>query len=298
MSSDWANQKERGSPIALRLILWIAKNLGRPTARCILHPITLYFLLVAKTERQASRDYLNRILGRRASLSEVAQHIHCFASTILDRVFLLTDQSDVLDIKLNKPEEFYQLINQGQGCLLLGAHLGSFEVLRTPAINTYKMPLKILMYQNHSERVSNIFMQLNPEIAQSIIPLGQTDTMLKVADAVAEGKAVAMLGDRSIGHEKVVKCNFLGETAYFPTGPMLLASVLKVPVIFFVGLHMGGNRYELHFEKFSDRVIIDRTQRDSDTQKWVQRYVERLEFYTKKAPNNWFNFYNFWKKDE
>jgi len=297
MSSDWANQEERGSPFALRLILWIAKNLGRNIARTILHPITLYFLLAAKTQRQASRDYLSRILGRRATLSEVAQHIHCFAATILDRVFLLADRSDVLEIKRNKPEEIYQLVDKGQGCLLLGAHLGSFEVLRAPAINERKMPLKILMYQNHSEQVSNIFTQLNPEIAQSIIPLGETDSMLKVADAVAEGNAVALLGDRTIGNEKVVECDFLGQTALFPIGPMLLASVLKVPVILFVGLHMGGNRYELYFEKFADKVVIDRKQRSVETQKWVQRYADRLEFYAKKAPNNWFNFYDFWKKN-
>ena len=298
MSAGWANQDERGSPFALRLILWIAENLGRNFARLILHPITLYFLFIAKAQRKASRQYLKRIFGREASLFEVARHIHCFAATILDRVFLLADRGDELMIQRDKPEEIYKLVDNGQGCLLLGAHLGSFEVLRVPAINEKKMPLKILMYQNHSEQVSNVFMNLNPEIAQSIIPLGETDTMLKVADAVADGKAVAMLGDRTIGSEKVVECDFMGEKARFPAGPMLLASVLKVPVIFFVGLHMGGNRYELYFEKFSDRVVLDRKQRDEDLQKWVQHYADRLEFYARKAPNNWFNFYDFWSKDD
>jgi len=297
MSDDWAKQEERGSPFALRLILWIAQHLGRSFARIVLHPITLYFLLMAKPQRNASRRYLGRILDRQATLFDVAQHIHCFASTILDRVFLLADRSSELDIQRNNPEEVYRLLDQGQGCLLLGAHLGSFEVLRAPAINERKMPLKILMYPNHNEQISKIFMGLNPEVAQSILPLGQTDTMLKVADAVAEGKAVAMLGDRATGSEKSVNCNFLGKAAQFPTGPMLLASVLKVPVILFVGLHMGGNRYELYFEKLADRVVIDRKQRDVDLQQWMQLYADRLEYYARKAPYNWFNFYDFWDED-
>ena len=297
MSSDWANQEERGSPFALRLILWIAQNLGRSFARIVLYPITLYFLLMAKPQRNASRRYLGRILDRQATLFDVTQHIHCFASTILDRVFLLADRSSEFDIQRNNPEEVYRLLDQGQGCLLLGAHLGSFEVLRAPAINERKMPLKILMYPNHNEQISKIFMGLNPEVAQSILPLGQTDTMLKVADAVAEGKAVAMLGDRAIGSEKSVNCHFLGKTAQFPAGPMLLASVLKVPVILFVGLHMGGNRYELYFEKLADRVVIDRKQRDVDLQRWMQLYADRLEYYARKAPYNWFNFYDFWNED-
>jgi predicted LPLAT superfamily acyltransferase len=297
MSREWIKQKERGSPFALRLILWIAQNLGRSVARAILYPITLYFLLMAKPQRNASFRYLSRVLGRQATLLDVAQHIHCFASTILDRVFQLADRSDEFDIQCNNPEEIYHLLDQGQGCLLLGAHLGSFEVLRSLAINKHKMPLKILMYPNHNEQISKIFMQLNPEVAQSILPLGETDTMLKVADALAEGKAVAMLGDRTVGSEKSVNCRFLGKTAQFPAGPMFLASVLKVPVIFFVGLHMGGNRYELYFEKLADQVVIDRKQRGVDLQRWMQVYVDRLEHYARKAPHNWFNFYDFWNED-
>ncbi|MCF6353809.1 MAG: hypothetical protein L3J26_01690 [Candidatus Polarisedimenticolaceae bacterium] len=297
MSDDWVSQKERGTPFALRLILWIAQHLGRGFARLFLYPITLYFLLIAKPQRMASQQYLNRILGRPATLSDVARHIHCFASTILDRVFLLADRSSEFEIKRHNPEEVYNLIDQGQGCLLLGAHLGSFEVLRAPAINERKLPLKILMYPNHNEQISKIFMELNPEVAETVLPLGEMDTMLRVADAVADGKAVAMLGDRAIGSEKSVDCRFLGKVAKFPAGPMLLASVLKVPVILFVGLHMGGNRYELYFEKLADRVVVDRKQRDADLQKWVQRYADRLEHYARKAPNNWFNFYDFWDKD-
>jgi len=297
MSGDWVKQKERGTPFALRLILWIAQNLGRSVARVVLYPITLYFLLVAKPQRTASRQYLTCILKRDITLLDIARHIHCFASTILDRVFLLADRSDEFNIQHNNPEVVYKLINQGQGCLLLGAHLGSFEVLRVSAISEHKIPLKILMYPNHNEQISKIFMELNPEVAQSILPLGEMDTMLKVADAVAEGKAVAMLGDRTVGNEKSVDCCFLDKTARFPTGPMLLASVLKVPVILFVGLHMGGNRYELYFEKLADKVVIDRKQRDADLQKWVQIYADRLEYYARKAPYNWFNFYDFWDED-
>lgn len=297
MSDDWVSQKERGTPFALRLILWIAQHLGRGFARLFLYPITLYFLLMAKPQRIASQQYLSRILGRPATLSDVARHIHCFAATILDRVFLLADRSSEFEIKRHNPEVVYNLINQGQGCLLLGAHLGSFEVLRAPAINECKLPLKILMYPNHNEQISKIFMGLNPEVAETVLPLGEMDTMLRVADAVAEGKAVAMLGDRTIGSEKSVDCRFLGQTAKFPAGPMLLASVLKVPVIFFVGLHMGGNRYELYFEKLADQVVVDRKQRDADLQKWVQRYADRLDYYARKAPYNWFNFYDFWDGD-
>ena len=63
MSQSWRQQSERGSPFALRLILWIALNLGRPTARLLLYPISIYFLFRAAEQRNASRNYLSLVLG-------------------------------------------------------------------------------------------------------------------------------------------------------------------------------------------------------------------------------------------
>ncbi len=81
-------------------------------------------------------------------------------------------------------------------------------------------------------------------------------------------------------------------------GYILLASVLKVPVILFFGLYRGDNRYDIHFELFTDQVTIERNNRSADLQLWTQRYANRLEHYARLAPYNWFNFYDFWNEDE
>ena len=57
MSQVWNRQVERSNPFLLRLIRWIALHLGRPAARVILYPITLYFLLFAPVARRGSRDF-------------------------------------------------------------------------------------------------------------------------------------------------------------------------------------------------------------------------------------------------
>ena len=79
---------------------------------------------------------------------------------------------------------------------------------------------------------------------------------------------------------------------------MLLASVLRAPVILFYGIYRGGNRYDIYFELFADQVTVDRNNRSADIQRWTQGYVDRLEHYARQAPYNWFNFYNFWDEDE
>ncbi|NJN45664.1 MAG: lipid A biosynthesis acyltransferase, partial [Candidatus Competibacteraceae bacterium] len=68
------------------------------------------------------------------------------------------------------------------------------------------------------------------------------------------------------------------------------------PVIIFFGLYRGSNRYDIHFERLADVITLDRACRQQQLQHWAQRYAERLEHYTRSAPYNWFNFYDFWEE--
>ncbi len=298
VSITWKQQRERGSSSALRLILWIALNLGRSSARLCLYPITLYFLLTGSAQRRASKQFLSLALNRKPRLADLAKHIHTFSSTILDRVFLLAEDKDTFDVTYHHPEIVVDMAQQGRGCILLGSHLGSFEILRSMAKLEHNIPVKILMYPQHNERITRIFAEINPAMAATVIPLGRTDTLIRVAEEIADGALVGMLGDRTVEDDKLTHCTFFGKQTTFSEGPMLLASVLKAPVILFYGIYRGGNRYDIYFELFADQVTVDRNNRSADLQRWTQRYVNRLEHYARQAPYNWFNFYDFWNEDE
>jgi predicted LPLAT superfamily acyltransferase len=64
------------------------------------------------------------------------------------------------------------------------------------------------------------------------------------------------------------------------------------------GLFSGPNRYELLCEPFCDVLTLDREARDEALRAHAQRYASRLEEVVKRAPYNWFNFYDFWRTDE
>ncbi|MDJ0807024.1 MAG: lipid A biosynthesis acyltransferase [Gammaproteobacteria bacterium] len=298
MSVSWKKQRERGSTGALRLILWIALNLGRRSTRLLLYPITLYFLLTTSTQRKASRQFLALALDRKPHLGDVARHFHTFAATILDRVFLLEEDKDAFDVNYHHPELVVEMAKQGRGCILLGSHLGSFEILRSMAKLEHQIPVKILMYPKQNERITQAFATLNPAMANTVIPLGRTDTLIRVSEEISQGALVGMLGDRTEEQDKLTHCTFFGQQTSFSQGPMLLASVLKAPVILFYGLYRGGNRYDIYFELLAEQVTVDRKQRARDIQQWTQRYAARLEHYARMAPYNWFNFYDFWNEDD
>jgi predicted LPLAT superfamily acyltransferase len=294
--AQWKRRPEGGGRFALWLIRTFAQRCGRGAARLVLLPITLYFLIRRGPERRASRAYLTRVFRRPARLIEVARHIHCFAATIIDRVYLLSERFRRFDIRVFGVEPVHALMDRG-GVLLLGSHLGSFEALRVLSLQRPSAKVRVVLDVGHNPAITTLLNALNPEIARTVIDAGQDGTaiVLAIKEALDEGALVTLLADRVHLGEQSVPAQFLGERADFPASPWLIASILKVPVALCFGLYLGGNRYDLHFEVFSEVLRIDRRQRQQELALWVQRYADRLEHYLRIAPYNWFNFYDFWK---
>src|SRR6266480_2680053 len=290
----WATLPERGTPASLRAIAWIAVHLSRPTARLLLYPITAYFLITAHTARRTSYEYLTRVRSRSARWWHVFRHFHCFSATILDRVYLLRGKFERFRVTVHGKEILHRHVETGRGGILLGSHLGSFEMLRALGVMQGSVPLKVLMDTVHNQNITRFFDALNPQIAETVIAPDRTDTLIRVKESLDTGSFVGILGDRVSSGDKTTRCQFLGTSATFPAGPVLLAAMMHCPVILFFGLYRGGNDYEIYFEHFADEIVLNRARRAEDIHLWMQRYAERLEHYARRAPYNWFNFYPFW----
>ena len=77
-------------------------------------------------------------------------------------------------------------------------------------------------------------------------------------------------------------------------GPFRLAAMLRRPVILMMGIYRGGSRYDIHFEQLADFSERGAARSGSGIDAAMQAYVSRLEHYSRLAPYNWFNFYDFW----
>ena len=294
VSQDWLALSERGSVRALSLIHWIGTSIGRPAGRLLLYPISLYFLFTAPPQRRASLAYLRRVVGTQAGWREVFRHIHTFAATILDRAFLLAGHFGQFDFRIHGGDVVLDQVRSKRGCLLLGSHLGSFEALRVLGTSQKHFPLKVLMNVQHNPAITRFFNRLNPDVAETIIPIRGPNTLLEVRDRLDEGYVIGTLGDRVVNREKSLRCRFLGGHAQFPVGPVLIAAVTGCPVILAFALYAGGNRYDVYFEQLTDGIPSEHRNRPDLIQGWLQRYADRLAYYTRLSPYNWFNFFDFW----
>ena len=281
--------------LMLRTMSWISLRLGRPAGRVVLCLIAGYFLLFAPASRAGSHAYLTRALQRPIRWRDIYRHFFCFAATIHDRIYLLNQRFDLFDIQVHGRELMEASLAESRGLFLLGAHMGSFEVIRALGRQDAGLKIAIAMYEENARNLNQMLSAINPSAQQDVIGLGKLDAMLKINEHLDRGGLVGMLGDRTFGKDALQTVTLLGSPAHLPVGPFRMAAILRRPVFFMTGLYLGKNRYEIHFEKLADFSQIQTGQRQAEMLRAMTRYAELLERYCRRAPYNWFNFFDFWK---
>lgn len=293
-SPEWIVRPERGVLPLMKLGVRIALWLGRHAARLFLYPICLYYLASSVGAARASRQYLARVLGRPPGIADVFRHYLTFASCVLDRVFLLNEQMEQFDIRVHGEEIVREILGRGGGCVLFGAHFGSFEVARAVGRRQGNVPISLVMYEENARKIRAALAAINPQLETEVIGLGRMDSLITVADRLNRGHFVGLLVDRNVSGEDRVRLPFLGAPAPFPQGPFRMAMLLQKPVVTMIGIYRGGRTYEVFFEALFEPSELRASEGTEGLDLAMRRYVARLEASCRAAPFNWFNFYDFW----
>jgi predicted LPLAT superfamily acyltransferase len=293
--ADWVRHRERGSIALLRLMSFVSLRLGRTLSRIPLYGIAIYFFLFAPSARRHSRRFLRLALGRNPSARDRFRQILSFATTIHDRVYLINEQFDLFNITIEGEDAVCEQSQSGRGALLMGAHMGSFEVMHSLGRHRRGLKVAMAMYEENARKINATLAAINPHLESDIVPLGRIDAMLRIAERLDGGALVGVLGDRTLGVEPVQAVYLLGERAYLPTGPMRAAAILRCPVFFMAGLYRGKNNYHVVFERVADFSGTPAGLRGVAVHSAIERYAAVLDQYCRSDPYNWFNFHDFWR---
>ncbi len=299
----WTSAPERGSRLALRFVAWCFRRFGAAAVRPLLAPIAGYYCLFAADARRASRAYLtqlDRATGhpeRRRTAADTFHHFHGFAESILDRLSFWTGAAGRFEILIHGREHMQRHIERGGGAVLIGAHLGSFDVLRVIA-RAADIRVNVVMFTANARRINDLLRALDPDTDLRVIQVDphSVRSAFEIRRCVERGEFVALLGDRILpgGRGRTSSASFLGRPAYFPQGPFLLPLVLGLPVVLSLALKTGPRRYDVFLENLADGGATPPGQREAALQQRVDRFAARLEHYCALAPMQWFNYYDFW----
>ena len=293
--AEWTRSRERGSRWMLRLMAYLSLRLGRRPTRGVLYGIAAYYLLFSPRALRHSHRYLRLALGRSPTVFDCFRHVLYFATCIHDRVYLVNEQYERFECTVEGEALMQAQLDAGRGALLMGAHLGSFEVMASIGRRRRGLQVSMAMYEENARKINALLAAIGQRAKPDIIALGHIDAMLRIADRLDNGAFVGMLGDRTPGEEPVHRVTLLGREAWLPTGPMRAAAILRRPVIFMVGLYRGGNRYHVVFELIADFSNIPAGGREAEVRRAIERYAGALDRYCRSDPFNWFNFFDFWR---
>lgn len=305
-SAHWSHLAERGSALGLRIVFACYRLLGERAAQLLLYPVVGYFLLTGGKARAASLDYLRRV---RASSDDTRpepgwresfHHMLAFAQSGLDKLVAWMGGMDSRRVIFPNRTDFERLLASGRGAVLIGSHLGNIEMARALATDEQRATVNAVVYTDHAQRFNQILSQANANFSTNLIQVSHLgpDTSIMLKDKIDHGELLVIVGDRTPPTEngRISEADFLGHPAPFAQGPFILASLLDCPVYLLFCLR-EGDAYRIYFEPFAERIELPRHERQQHLQEYIQQYAQRLEAHCLKAPYQWFNFYDFWRRE-
>jgi predicted LPLAT superfamily acyltransferase len=293
----------------MRFMAWLQRRLGRGLCLALLHPIAAYFWLRRPGVRRASRSWFDAVaahpdgratLPRGARARDSYRHLHEFAVQLFDRLVMWGGGFDTLEITHEGSDHLFELAREGRGALLIGSHLGSFDLLRLLA-GRHGLRVNVLMYTEQAERITAFFERIDPESCVRVLRLDPASlrTGFEIKACVERGEFVGILADRvpPAGRERPLTLPFAGRSAAFPLSPFRLAVALGCPALVALCVRTGEARYHASVAYLSRGERAPRAEHAKRSRELLEAYVAALERTALRAPWQWFNFYDFFAMD-
>lgn len=301
--THWAGLGETTFVAGVRFLCAVERWLGRWPFRLCLYPVVLGHWLGNHVARQASLEYLRRLQAVQAVFPRAPgrwhslRHFACFAETILDKLLASRGRYPLQRVQVDA-DIMRSALSRGEGGVIVTAHMGCLELCQALATTVPGLRLTALVHTAHAEQFNRLLQRLNPASPVRLQQVTTLDTAvaIQLGQRVAAGEFVAIAGDRVPVHGgRSVQASFLGAPAAFPIGPYVLASALGCPLYAMACVH-AGRGYRLSFERFAERVLLPRAQRQQALAAQAARYAGWLEAQLRRAPLDWFNFFPFWNQ--
>lgn len=284
--------KSRGTVLGYKIFVFFIKKAGIKTAYFILYFVAAYYFIFLKKNNQAIFYYFKERLGYSYFKSKkmVYKSYYTFGQTILDKVSIAAGMRNKFSYEFDGVEILKKLLSEKKGGVLISAHIGNFEIAEhffgeidvEFQINLVTTDLEHSAIKKYLEKITK------KSSVKFILIKEDLSHIFEINAALARNELVCFTGDRYFEGGKFLTEKLLGEEAKFPAGPFLIASRLKVPVVFVYVMKEPN----LHYHLYTREAIV----KHRDEKVLLKAYTENLEMMLKEYPLQWFNYFDFWDK--
>ena len=286
--------KSKGTVLGYKIFVFFMKKAGIKTAYFILYFVASYYFIFLKKSNQSIFYYFKERLGYSYVKSKllVYKSYFTFGQTIIDKICITSGMRNKFTYEFDGLEILNKLLADKKGGVLISAHIGNFEIAEyffseidvDFQINLVTSDLEHSAIKNYLNKISKV------SKIKLIIIKDDLSHIFEINAALARNELVCFTGDRYFEGVKSLKAELLGEEANFPAGPFLIASRLKVPVVFVYVMKEPNFHYHLYTR---EAQVSHR-----DEKGLLKAYIDNLELMLKKYPLQWFNYFDFWSKFE
>lgn len=215
-----------------------------------------------------------------------------FGTVIMDRFASYSGKKFRVDVP--KMPMYEELCACDQGFVQLSSHIGNDEL----AGYELKAPknMNALVFAGEGKALTENRSRVLGVNNVRLVNISEDMSHLVILNnALAEGEIVNIHGDRVFGSNRTACCGILGADAELPSGPFLLASMRNVPVVSVFVMKAGLRRYRVHL--FRPDAGLEGLGVREKAEAMAQAYADNISEVLRLYPDQWFNFYEFWKND-
>ena len=292
--AEWQG-KSRGTPLGYKIFVWICRYAGIAPAYFILRFVAAYFFVFSPRSTSPIYNYLRKRLGYGVfrSLIKTYQNNYLLGQTIIDKVVMMSGIKSSFTFHFDGEEYLHQIVAKGQGGILLSAHAGNWE-MAGQHLKNLQTKINIVMFDGEEENIKQVMDGLGKKSFKIITIKEDMSHVYQMGAALANNELVCMHADRFLKGNKTLTLKFFGEDALFPAGPFQMSAGFNVPV----SLVFAFKESNQHYHYFGSEIIQrpESENKKDFANRLAQRYVEELEKKLNDYPEQWFNYYDFWKK--
>lgn len=287
--SQW-DGKSKGTVLGYRIFVFLIRKAGVKSAYFLLYFVASYYFLFLKKSNKAISYYFKERLRYSYFQSKkmVFKSYYTFGQTIIDKVSISAGLRNKFTYEFDGIEILKKLLAEKKGGVLISAHIGNFEIAEhffgdidlDFQINLVTTDLEHSAIKNYLESVTQ------KSAVKFIIIKEDLSHIFEINAALANNELVCFTGDRYFEGTKSLSENILGKEAHFPPGPFLIASRLKVPVVFVYVMKEPNLHYHLYAR--------EATVKHRDEKGLLKEYIKSVETILQKYPLQWFNYFDFW----
>jgi predicted LPLAT superfamily acyltransferase len=290
--------KTRGSLTGYKIFVWVLKYLGISFAYFLLKFVILYYIFFSPRSFRVTYDFYRNRLSMKVwkSLLFVVRNFYVFGQVLIDKVAVMAGFRAKFLFDFDGEHYLRKMAEDKTGGLLISAHVGNFEMAGF-MLERLKTTINIIMFDAEHARIKNYLSSVAKRNFNVIVIKEDQSHIYEINKAFSEKQIVCIHGDRFVQGSKTITAGFLGSDAPFPTGPFYLAMKYNIPVSFVFAMKEKRNKYHfyatpsLYYQQESLRE-----KRDKTIALIISDYIKELEKIIIKYPEQWFNYYDFWKK--